>query len=76
MSHGRAEKLRKEGSQTQSITVFLHTPPFNSHESQYHPRITLRFNASISDTLALTAAELAFTSRGSVIRRRASCCWT
>jgi DNA polymerase V len=53
-----AEKLRKEGSQTQSTTVFLHTPPFNSHESQYHPSITLRFNASISDTLALTAAGL------------------
>jgi DNA polymerase V len=51
-----AEKLRQEGTQTRSLTVFLHTPPFNSREPQYHPSVTLRFAMPISDTLVLTAA--------------------
>lgn len=53
-----AEKLRQEDSQTRSLTVFLHTPPFNSHEPQYHPSASVRFAVPTSDTLILTAAAL------------------
>lgn len=53
-----AEKLRQQGSQTRSLTVFLHTPPFNPREPQYHPSATVRLAAPSHDTLALTRAAL------------------
>ena len=53
-----AEKLRQQHSRARALTVFLHTPPFNSREPQYHPSVTLRFAASTSDTLVLTSAAL------------------
>lgn len=53
-----AEKLRHEAAQTQALTVFLHTPPFNASEPQYHPSATIRLADPTSDTLMLTAAAL------------------
>jgi DNA polymerase V len=53
-----AEKLRHEAAQTRALTVFLHTPPFNVSEPQYHPGVTIRLANPTSDTLALTAAAL------------------
>lgn len=53
-----AEKLRRQGSRTRSLTVFLHTPPFNPREPQYHPSVTVRLTAPSHDTLVLTRAAL------------------
>lgn len=53
-----AEKLRMDGSLTQSLSVFLQTPPFNSSEPQYHPTITLNLSSPSEDTLALTQIAL------------------
>jgi DNA polymerase V len=53
-----AEKLRAQGSQTQTLTVFLHTPPFNAEEPQYHPSATVRLLEPSHDTLILSKAAL------------------
>lgn len=53
-----AEKLRKQGSATQALTVFLNTPPFNPSEPQYHPSVTVRLVTASQDTLTLTRAAL------------------
>ena len=51
-----AEKLRRQGSQTDAITVFLNTPPFNPSEPQYHPSVTIRLPDPTDDTLILCQA--------------------
>ena len=51
-----AEKLRRQGSQTAAITVFLNTPPFNPSEPQYHPSVTIRLADPTDDTLILCQA--------------------
>ena len=53
-----AEKLREDGSRAHLLTVFLHTPPFNLKEPQYHPQVTLRLKTPTRDTLILTQAAL------------------
>ena len=53
-----AAKLRQQGSSTQALTVFLHTPPFNPTEPQYHPTVTVRLAEPSHDTLVLTHAAL------------------
>jgi DNA polymerase V len=53
-----AAKLRGQGSSTQALTVFLHTPPFNPSEPQYHPTVTVRLAEPSQDTLVLTHAAL------------------
>lgn len=53
-----AEKLREDGSRAHLLTVFLHTPPFNPKEPQYHPQVTLRLQTATQDTLTLTQAAL------------------
>lgn len=53
-----AEKLRQQGLRTRSLTVFLHTPPFNPGEPQHHPSATVRLVAPSHDTLVLTRAAL------------------
>lgn len=53
-----AEKLREDGSRAYLLTVFLHTPPFNPKEHQYHPQVTLRLKTPSRDTLTLTQAAL------------------
>jgi DNA polymerase V len=53
-----AEKLREDGSRAHLLTVFLHTPPFNPKEPQYHPQVTLRLKTPSRDTLTLTQAAL------------------
>ena len=53
-----AEKLRHQASRTQSLTVFLNTPPFNPSEPQYHPSVTVRLADPSHDTLVLTQAAL------------------
>jgi len=53
-----AEKLREDGSRAQLLTVFLHTPPFNPKEPQYHPQVTLHLKAPSRDTLTLTQVAL------------------
>jgi DNA polymerase V len=53
-----AAKLRGQGSNTQALTVFLHTPPFNPNEPQYHPTVTVRLAEPSQDTLVLTHAAL------------------
>jgi DNA polymerase V len=57
------EKLRQQGSQTQALTVFLHTPPFNTQEPQYHPSVTVRLQEPSSDTLTLGKAALSGLER-------------
>lgn len=51
-----AEKLRQQGSQTQTLTVFLNTPPFHSQAPQYHPTVTVRLADPTDDTLRLCQA--------------------
>ena len=53
-----AEKLRRQASYTQSLTVFLHTPPFQERLPQYHPSVTVRLQEPTQDTLTLTQAAL------------------
>lgn len=53
-----AEKLREDGSRAHLLTVFLHTPPFNPREPQYHPQVTLRLKTASQDTLTLTQTAL------------------
>lgn len=53
-----AEKLREDGSIAGALTVFLHTPPFNPKEPQYHPHVTLRLGCPTQDTMTLTQAAL------------------
>jgi len=53
-----AAKLRRQGSSTPALTVFLHTPPFNPTEPQYHPTVTVRLAQPSHDTLVLTRAAL------------------
>lgn len=53
-----ATKLRQQSSSTQALTVFLHTPPFNPTEPQYHPTVTMRLAEPSHDTLVLTHAAL------------------
>ena len=53
-----AEKLRRQDSQTQTLTVFLQTPPFHAEEPQYHPSVTLRLLEPTHDTLTLSKAAL------------------
>lgn len=53
-----AEKLRQDGSMASLMTIFLHTPPFNQEEPQYHPHVTLRLPSPTRDTLVLTQTAL------------------
>ncbi len=45
-----AEKLRKQGSVTGSITVFIRTNPYNSNEPQYQRSIHTQLPQATSDT--------------------------
>ena len=51
-----AEKLRRQDSLTQALTVFLNTPPFQPGEPQHHPSITVRLAAPSQDTRTLCQA--------------------
>lgn len=44
------EKLRKQGSHANSISVFLHTNSFSKNEKQYHNSASYTFDTATSDT--------------------------
>lgn len=50
------EKLRQQGLQAGALAVFLHTPPFNPNEPQYHPSLTVRLVTPSQDTFVLGLA--------------------
>ena len=49
-----AEKLRRQYSETRTLTVFINTPSFQISEPQYHPSITMRMAKPSQDTRILT----------------------
>ena len=53
-----AEKLRRQHSETRSLTVFINTPSFQISEPQYHPSITMRMAKPSQDTRILTQSAL------------------
>jgi DNA polymerase V len=48
-----AEKLRKQHSVTDCITVFIRTSPFNTQEPQYQRSATLKLDTATQDTRTL-----------------------
>jgi DNA polymerase V len=56
-----AEKLRKQGSSTGQITVFIHTNSFRSNDPQYYGTLSIPLNTATNDTTELIKfAMLAF----------------
>jgi DNA polymerase V len=45
-----AEKLRKQNSVAQGITVFVQTNPFSNNDKQYHNRLACGFSIATNDT--------------------------
>jgi DNA polymerase V len=58
-----AEKLRHGQQHAGALTVFLQTNPFNHHEAQYHPGLTLPLGQPTADTAQLAALALTGLNR-------------